>query len=209
MKLKQLTLTLLCAALFGGCAKEIIDIEGTISGFVTDADTAEPIYGAAVLISPTNATTVTGADGSYTYSGMAAGEYKVQATKSGYETNSRQVTIIAGQNTSGDIPMTKESNEVFLSPSLSTLNFGTSDTEKTFNLVNSDSSSSTASWSMSGIPSYVTSIDPSSGSTMVGKSSAVKVTINRSQITESQNSSFIINVTDGNDITINLIITVE
>lgn len=53
---------------------------GTVSGVLTTAVTAEPIAGATVTLNPSNRTITTGADGSYQFTTVPVGEYKVAAS---------------------------------------------------------------------------------------------------------------------------------
>lgn len=184
------------SSLLLGCSEEVPETEGSVSGFVKDASTDKPLSAAAVLISPTNATTVTGADGSYTFQGLMSGQYKIQVTKSDYKTNSRQITVVPGQNTPGDIQLTEQINLASITLSTSILDFGASDTELIFN-INNVNSSGAATWTISDVSSPIESVAPMSGTTNLGQSSSVKVTIDRSKVSGNENTSFIINVTDG------------
>lgn len=90
----------------------------TISGYVVDAGTQVPIAGARVMILPASigrqgpagrppSQAVTGDDGSYILSGVAAGRYRLQVQKLGYVApNAGQAPIIdvaAGQSLTGPV----------------------------------------------------------------------------------------------------------
>ncbi|MFC1916131.1 S8 family serine peptidase [Chloroflexota bacterium] len=70
---------------------------GTITGKVTDAIDGSPIEGATVIDGRTVA--VTDANGIYTLSDIPTGDYTVTASKEGYETAPRDVTVVSGQTT--------------------------------------------------------------------------------------------------------------
>ncbi|MEV4808368.1 carboxypeptidase regulatory-like domain-containing protein [Micromonospora avicenniae] len=53
---------------------------GTVKGVLTTAVTAQSVAGATVTLNPGNRSTTTGADGSYQFTGVPVGEYKVAAT---------------------------------------------------------------------------------------------------------------------------------
>ncbi len=53
---------------------------GTVSGVLTTAVTGQSVAGATVTLNPGNRTTTTGTDGSYQFTGVKVGEYKVTAS---------------------------------------------------------------------------------------------------------------------------------
>ncbi len=201
MKKIQLVVTALLAvvALFVCCSKEDDTVaKAGIYGVITDAATYQPIQGASVVISPTNATTVTGADGIYSFLNIDASnkQYKVTVTASGYTYNSRQVVVAAGQNTTCDMNLTAEIATTGFSISPESLAFGSSYTELTFTIYNTGNSSSTA-WSITGIDVDWLSVSPSAGVTTLGESSVVKVNVNRNYVTESSIAYIIVNAGGG------------
>ncbi len=70
---------------------------GTVTGHVTDATTTSPISGAAVSIGSRSTQTAT--DGSYTISNVPTGSQSVTASATGYQSNTKTVTVGAGSNT--------------------------------------------------------------------------------------------------------------
>ena len=70
---------------------------GTITGRVTDQSTQQPVAGAQVMVVGTNARATTDAQGNYQIPGVAAGQQQVSATRVGYATAARTVSITAGQ----------------------------------------------------------------------------------------------------------------
>ncbi len=190
---------LLAAATLIGCStEEEVSIFAGIYGVITDADTNQPIQGASVVLSPTNMSTVTGADGSYSFSDLDAQQYKITVTASGYEYNSRQVTAVTGQNISCDMNLTPEVAISGFSLSSTSLVFGNIYSEMTFTITNTGNSSATT-WSITDIDDSWLTVSPTSGTTEVGKSSSVKVTINRTLVTEDVVSYFIVNAGGGSE----------
>ncbi|PWU47047.1 hypothetical protein DLJ47_31395 [Micromonospora sp. S4605] len=53
---------------------------GTLKGLLTTAVTGQPVAGATVTLNPGNRTSTTGADGSYQFTAVPVGEYKVAAS---------------------------------------------------------------------------------------------------------------------------------
>jgi hypothetical protein len=82
----------------GGCLScTPITSTGSISGKVVDATNAHPISGATVSVGST--TTTTGTDGTYRLDNIPAGIQTVTASKSGYISDSKQVLVVGGQET--------------------------------------------------------------------------------------------------------------
>ena len=70
-------IVLFTIVLLSSCAKDEINMFGNIYGVVLNSNTAEPIQGARVTLTPTGKSTVTGNDGSYEFVDLEAGSYKV------------------------------------------------------------------------------------------------------------------------------------
>lgn len=176
------------------CSEEETDTTGTVYGRLTDAISNEPIAGANIQITPGGKSTVTGSDGSFEFRDMEAGQYKLQAQKYGYQTNYKQIDVVAGKTASGDMPLLviEKNDEIELSPVQ--LYFSGSTKELVFAVKNIGSSSS-VNWNISQIDVPWISISPLSGFTAKGKSTQVKVTLDRNLAGE--NNSTIITVNAG------------
>ena len=181
MKQKFLVLCLFCATViaFTGCAKDEEDVTGSIYGIVTDADNGEPIKSANVSLNPGGRSTVTGTDGRYEFLDLQPGQYTVQVVKSGYESNTKHITVEVGKTASGDMVLSKASSKLRLNTN--TLNFGSGQTSLSFNISNIGTTGS-INWSISSSLDWV-QISPLSGTTATGKTSEVVVTLLRDQIT--------------------------
>ena len=95
---------------FSGCAKDEEDVTGSIYGIVSDAATGEPVSSANVSLSPSGKSVVTGNDGRYEFPGLTPGQYTVQVTKNEYESNTKQITVVAGEQATGDITLQQASS---------------------------------------------------------------------------------------------------
>lgn len=179
-------------------AEDEYSVVGGIYGTVTDAETNQPVQGANVVLSPTNVSTVTGADGIFSFTNLEAQQYKLTVTASGYSYNSRQVTVLAGQNISGDVNLTSTEEIDGFSISKSSLLFGSTYSELTFTITNTGNASET-SWEITGVDEQWLSVSPMSGTTAIGKSSSVKVSLNRTYITEDVMSYIIVNAGGGSE----------
>lgn len=176
------------AVLLGGCAKDVVETTGSIYGIVNDADNGEPVSGAHVSLNPGGLTANTGSDGRYELNGLEPGQYTVQISKTGYKTNSKRISVVAGQQASGD--MVLERGEARIRLSSNTLTFAAGETSKTFEVMNVGTSGD-VSWSIRKTEAWL-SVDPAQGTTGQGKNSAVVVTIDRTQITEDVSTNLLV-----------------
>ena len=100
---------LLCSTT--SCSDDLIDynVLGSISGTVIDVDTHNPVRSATVTLSPSGYNTYTGDDGHFEFIDLDARQYTVTVQKTGYVTNRKTVTTIAGGNV--DISLTLQKNQ--------------------------------------------------------------------------------------------------
>ena len=78
---------------------------GTITGVVTDAATGQTLESALVTLDGTETATLTNPQGRYTLSGVPAGEHTLTVSILGFETQSQQVTVGAGQTAVADFAL--------------------------------------------------------------------------------------------------------
>lgn len=105
---------------------------GDINGTILDAATSQPISGATVTTDPITSSKTTDSEGAYIIEGVEPETYTIQASKSGYTTNTTTVRVVAGEIASADIQLTPQGPE--LAVSITLLNFGTSSSNLTFNI---------------------------------------------------------------------------
>jgi TonB-linked SusC/RagA family outer membrane protein len=79
---------------------------GTIRGTVTEGATGVGLEEVQITISGTRRGTVTGQDGHFTITAVAAGQVTLKAQRIGYGPQQRTVTVTAGQTTNVEIPLT-------------------------------------------------------------------------------------------------------
>lgn len=182
--------------LFASCAKDEVDLTGEIYGKVTDALTGEPVDGVNITITPGGRSTVAGSDGSFSFVECQPGQYSLQAQKSGYKTNYKQISVLAGETAVGDIILEPIAAEANLVVSPSELVFGSSLDVLTFNIENQGNAGD-AAWNISGITADWLTVSPVSGVTGQGKTSVVSVTVDRTGLTESQSTIITVNVPGG------------
>ena len=163
------------------CVKEIETTVGSIQGIVTNAQNNEPIQGVNISLSPTGLSAVTGSDGRYEFTNLAAGQYTVQGVKSGFESNTKNITIVAGNVSSGDMMLTPEVSGFRLN--VEYLDFGINFSQLNFKIINT-STSLPVDWSITESLSWLT-VTPSSGHLNAGQEVAVMVSIDRTLIEQS------------------------
>lgn len=116
MKTKRISsLLLACSMLFciiTSCSDDLVDynVLGSISGTVIDVDTHDPIQSVTVTLSPSGYNTYTGDDGRFEFIDLDARQYTVTVQKTGYVTNRKTVTTIAGGNVDISLTLQKTNN---------------------------------------------------------------------------------------------------
>ena len=178
--------------ILGACARDIVPFTGNINGKVTDAETGEVLQGVTLTIIPSGASRTTGSDGCFEFIDMDPKQYEIQAKKSGYITNNKTVTVVAGRDVSGDISLTPIEQEGKLALSVDVLNFGSQNTSLSFDVLNNGNKS--FNWNISGLDKVNwLSINPTTGSLAAGKSNAVTVTLDRDRISEYKEAVVVVN----------------
>ena len=187
------SLCLFCATflIFSGCAKDEEDVTGSIYGIVSDAATGEPVSSANVSLSPSGKSVVTGNDGRYEFPGLTPGQYTVQVTKNEYESNTKQITVVAGEQASGDITLQQASSQLKLTNN--SLNFGKYWSTLSFGVGNAGITGS-IEWRISAGEVDWISVTPLSGSTETGKTTEVVVSVLRDKVSGPANG--IITISD-------------
>lgn len=181
---------------FSGCDPIDIPVIGDIDGVVTDAETNQPIQGANVNISPSNASTTTGTDGKYSYKNLDPKEYTIQVQKDGYVTNTKTITVVAGQTNSGDVTLVPIIPELAIS--VTSLDFGNNLTSLPVAITNTGEG--TLTWSISEDADWI-SVNPLSGSTTTQTSNII-ISIDRSGLTAGTHSQVVSITSNGGNSTI-------
>lgn len=104
-KFKFIIVLFVAAMIFGACEKENYNLYTTITGTVVHVDNGEPLAGVSVTLSPTGKSYVTGSDGMFEFADLDAQQYTVTVQKSGYVSNRKIVTGVAGETVNVTITM--------------------------------------------------------------------------------------------------------
>lgn len=184
---------LLICGIYQACAPSV-EVPGSIYGVVTNKATGEPIKSAGVTLNPNGATTVTGSDGCFEFTGLAQGGYAVVIAKTDYkEYTSGMITVETGQTTHVDVQLEK------LPPSLRVVNndnedidvldFGAqkSDISRSFNIFNDGESS--LEWEITYTADWIKSVSKTSGILRADSTQALVVIIDREKLSGGENTT--------------------
>lgn len=176
-------LIILCCT-FTSCSEDVVSTFGSVYGVIYDSSTASPLRSVSVNLSPGNMTYVTGSDGQYEFTDLEAGQYKITIESEGYESNSRQITIVPGVRVVCDFHMSAIVVNQTLKLSTNNLNFGTTQNELSVSITNEGNTETPWSLDM-GNNNWLTA-NPSSGRIAAGKTQSIIFSVNRELISESK-----------------------
>lgn len=194
--MKKFFLFIVCLLVLTSCAKDEVSTFGGIYGTIRSAETGSVVYNAEITLSPGHPSPITGTNGAYEFSNLEARQYTMTVRASGYLDDSRQVTVLPGENTQCDVLLTPERDIEGVSISTRTLDFGSTLSHLSVTLYNTGNTP--VSWTVSTKSSvgWMT-VSPMSGTTDAGKSSVISVSVDRSRMTDDSSAIFIINAAGG------------
>lgn len=175
----------LALALLVACTEEQVETTGSIYGIVNDATNGEPVPMAHVSLNPGGKATNTGSDGRYEFLNMEPGQYTIQISKSGYVTNTKQITVVAGQQASGDMLLTSEQQEADILIDPTSLNFGTTQDELVVTLTNQGNAAT--DWALELGENPWLSASLLSGNIAAGKTQSIIFSVDRDKLSETKN----------------------
>lgn len=175
----------LALALLVACTEEQVETTGSIYGIVNDATNGEPVPMAHVSLNPGGKATNTGSDGRYEFLNMEPGQYTIQISKSGYVTNTKQITVVAGQQASGDMLLTSEHQEADIRIDPTSLNFGTTQDELVVTLTNQGNAAT--DWALELGENPWLSASLLSGNIAAGKTQSIIFSVDRDKLSETKN----------------------
>lgn len=175
----------LALALLVACTEEQVETTGSIYGIVNDATNGEPVPMAHVSLNPGGKATNTGSDGRYEFLNMEPGLYTIQISKSGYVTNTKQITVVAGQQASGDMLLTSEQQEADIRIDPTSLNFGTTQDELVVTLTNQGNAAT--DWALELGENPWLSASLLSGNIAAGKTQSIIFSVDRDKLSETKN----------------------
>ncbi|WP_163629088.1 carboxypeptidase regulatory-like domain-containing protein [Paludibacter sp. 221] len=185
-KLLLISLLILNAA----CTKNEVNLYGDIRGFVTNTVTGEPIRNANVKLLPGGNTTNTGSDGSYEFKNLSAGQYTVQVMSTNYQSNTKGVTVYAGEINQCDIPLTPGSG--ILEIQNPNAYFGTNN--KSLSVTLKNIGKETLEWYVDYNADWIVSVSPAQGKIQENGVAIITIRIDRTKIPENAERSTTITV---------------
>jgi len=196
MKGVKFLLSALLMILICGCSEDEVASFGNITGIVTDANSGEPVTSAIVALTPGNSSVQTDASGSYSFKELDPGTYTIQVKASNYETSTTSASVTAGMITKCDVKLNSSSQQASIELSTSTVTFDKGVNEMTFTINNTGKSGS-VSWSISGVTVDWLTVLPRTGTTAQGASSTVKLTVDRSKISDESSAIYTSLIVEG------------
>lgn len=169
--------------MIGGCTEEPTVTTGSVSGLVLDASNGtEPLVGVTVSIPVLGESATTGSTGSFTFSDVESGTYILSFTKTGYITEQKNVSVVAGKSSSVSVQMkpTEKKAEIEFNPS--SLNFGTNQTDLSVTIKNNGNA--TAEWSLNLGNNNWLSVSEMAGSIQSGRTQSIVFTVDRNYLSE-------------------------
>ena len=101
-------LFVLSLVLFASCSPVTYDVFSTITGTVVDEQTKDPIDGVSVILSPSGKNSITGSDGYFEFKDLEAGQYTLTVQATGYSSNRKTITVVAGATENVNITLQKK-----------------------------------------------------------------------------------------------------
>jgi len=204
-KLMTLSISIIILSIFNFSCEPPTEAEttGNIQGVIYDASSSQPLGGATITTDPTTSSKITDTNGSFLIEGIEPGDYSLQVTKIGYQTNTTTVKVIAGETASADLQLSPVEPE--LSVSTTDLDFSASSTSIPFTI--SNSGEGTLDWAVSENATWIT-VNPTSGS-ITSNQSSVTVSVDRSGLSAGDYSESISVSSNGGSATITVTMTVE
>ena len=97
---------------FSSCAKDIVDLTGDITGSVKDFKTGELISNCGVSLSPGGKSTTTNQYGEFSFNDLEAGDYTLSFSKLGYDDETKDIAVVAGQVSSTSVMLQESLSKV-------------------------------------------------------------------------------------------------
>lgn len=158
---------------------EKIALPGDLTGYVTDAETSEPIQAAAVKLDPSNDTTSTGSDGKFLFKNLESDNYEVEVSKPAYFKDTKNATVTSANTIEIDFAL---SGAPSIKISDSYLDFGLDSTVKYFTISNAGKGK--LEYSLNASKDWIT-VDPERGDATT-ETDTIKVTIERAGLSENK-----------------------
>lgn len=180
--MKKILLALLLCVAYCSCSSDLSEEVqiGSISGSVSDRTTGEPVSTVNVTLTPGGRSTVTGSDGSFSFTQLDPGSYTVGISKEGYTPNTGTVQVKAGKATEAHLLI--ERIPAKITTDRQVLDYGENNSLNTlsFNIVNS--SYEDLEWEITHACAWIKEVKPASGTLKYGKTATIVIVIDRESV---------------------------
>jgi hypothetical protein len=158
------------------CAKDIIDLTGSIHGIVKDYESGDFITNCHVSLHPGGHSVTTSSSGEFEFSSLTPGEYTLTFDKAGYNEESKVIKLESGKHIYTDFLLRPKSN-FYLSDEA--YNFGDLNAEKTIVCFNNTDENCT--YEVVSMPAWL-SVNKPKGTIYAGSSSSLIMYVDRDQV---------------------------
>ncbi len=204
MLITVLSISMLIVMVFNSCDPPTeAETTGSIEGIIYDASSSQQLGGVTVTTEPITSSKITDTNGGFLIEGVEPETYTLQAAKSGFNTNSTTVMVVAGETTTADLQLEPLAPELSVSTVL--LNYGTSATNLTFTITNSGIG--TLTWNVISSANWI-AVNPANGSTE-SESDVVSVTVDRTAMSFGNHYETITIASNANSKTIDVLMTIQ
>lgn len=158
------------------CAKDIVDLTGSIHGIVKDYESGDFITNCHVSLHPGGHSVTTSSSGEFEFSSLTPGEYTLTFDKAGYNEESKVIKLESGKHLYTDFLLRPKSN-FYLSDEA--YNFGDLNAEKTIVCFNNTDENCT--YDVVSMPAWL-SVNKPKGTIYAGSSSSLIMYVDRAQV---------------------------
>ena len=180
------------------CVRDEITLHGSISGYVTDAKTSEPLQDASIDLNKSNNTIYTnksGSDGSYLFKNINPEPYEIQASKHTYEEATQNVAVNPAHTTEINFSLNMEPT-IGVSDTL--LDYGLDFTQMYFTISNIGSGKLDYTLTASQDQEWIT-VSPRLGDATT-ETDTIKVTIDRAGLFDNKHDAEISIISYGGEV---------
>lgn len=181
----------LCVVGLVACKDELAqELTGSIIGTVADAATGEPVSMVSVLLEAGGMSVVTGSDGGYLFPELDIGNYIVSVSKQGYSSDSKMMSVRAGESARGDFLLSRAPGKVTVDRDTLDFGGGRGMNIRSFNIVNG--SYEDLQWTIEYDCKWIRDVVERTGVLPYGGTQTIVVFINRENLSPGLNTTLIV-----------------
>ncbi len=188
--MKQILYVFWVACAFWGCSSDKEETPvGGIAGSVSDKTTGDPVATVSVKLS-TGESTVTGSDGTFSFTSLTPGTYSVDITKEGYKPNRTSVSVKAGEQAATHLLI--ERIPAVVTTDTTIINFGSDASLNTLSFKIVNSSYEDLVWEVEHNCSWIQEVKPQGGILRTGKTETIRIDIDRDLLDAGDNKTILV-----------------